>query len=78
MLIFSKKHADISKTKWVLVSKGIFSKTTYVCVLTKFQVSSIILTSFSQGVVLTSLPNTTKQTPKKPTQIRVKNERYLE
>ena len=36
----------------------------------KFEVSSIILTSFRQGVIL--LPPTSKRTPKKPTQIRVK------
>ena len=33
----------------------------------KFEVSSIILTGFRQGVV----PPTSKRTPKKPTQIRV-------
>ena len=36
----------------------------------KFEVSSIILTSFRQGVIL---PPTSKRTPKKPTQIRVKS-----
>ena len=50
MLIFCKKNAEISKIKVVLVLKGIFSETTYVCVLThQFQVPSIILTSFRQG-----------------------------
>ena len=37
----------------------------------KFEASSVILTSFRQGVIL---PHpTSKRTPKKPTQIRVKN-----
>ena len=36
----------------------------------KFQVSSITLTSFRLGVILP--PPTSKRTPKKPTQIRVK------
>ena len=40
----------------------------YLCA--KFEVSSIILTGFRQSVIL-SLP-TSKRTPKKPTQIRVK------
>ena len=37
---------------------------------TKFQVSSIILTNFREGVV--SPPPTAKQTPKMPSQIEVK------
>ena len=50
---------------------------------TKFQVSSIILTIFRQeggGRVILPLPYpTSKQTPKKPTQIRVnQSEFYLE
>ena len=36
----------------------------------KFEVSSIILTGFRQGVIL--LPPTSKRTPQKPTQIRVR------
>ena len=45
---------------------------------TKFQLSSIPLTGFRQGVILTSPPpllhtHTSKRTPKKPTQIRVKH-----
>ena len=36
----------------------------------KFEVSSIILTSFRQGVILP--PPTSKRTPKKHTKIRVK------
>ena len=39
----------------------------------KFEVSSIILTGFRQGGNFTP-PPTSKRTPKKPTQIRVKNE----
>ena len=49
------KIADIIKIKVVLVLKSIFSETNYVCVLrTKFEVSSIILTSFrlDEGVIL--------------------------
>ena len=41
----------------------------------KFEVCSIILTSFRQGVILPPPPPssfTSKRTPKKPTQIRVK------
>ena len=37
----------------------------------KFQVSSIIPTSFRQGVILPPSP-TSKRTPKKPTQFRIK------
>ena len=40
---------------------------------TNFQVSNIILTSFRQGVILPAPPPTSKQTPKKSTQIRVKS-----
>ena len=32
MLFFCKKNADISKITGVLVLKGMFSETTYVCV----------------------------------------------
>ena len=40
----------------------------------KCQVSSLILTSFREGVILPSTPTpTSKRTPKNPTQIRVKN-----
>ena len=41
----------------------------------KFQVSSIILTSFKQRVVLPP-PPTAKGTPKKNTQIRVKMQNF--
>ena len=72
-LFISRNKTYINKMKRVLVLKGIFSETTYVCVLTyQFQASSIILTSFKQeggGGVLP--PSTSKRTPKKPTQIRV-------
>ena len=37
----------------------------------KFEVSSIILTSFRRDSFTTPLPPTSKRTPKKPTQIRV-------
>ena len=48
------KNAGISKVKRALVLKGIFSETTCVCtyVPTKFHVSSIILMSFRQGIIL--------------------------
>ena len=48
---FFTKNADISKIEKVLVIKGIFSEATYGCALlrTKFQVSSIMLTSFRKG-----------------------------
>ena len=39
MLIFYKKNTEISKIKRILVLKGIFSETTYRCVLT-YQISS--------------------------------------
>ena len=59
----------ISKIKRVLVLKGLFFKT--ICV-TKFEISSVIPMRFN-GVVLPTPPlDTLKQTPKKPTQIRVK------
>ena len=49
----------------------------YMCLYlrTKLEVSSIILVSFRQGRIFYQGPSTTtaKQTPKKPTQIRVKN-----
>ena len=40
---------------------------------TDFQVSSIILVSFRQEVILPTQPPPQKKTPKNPTQIRVKN-----
>ena len=42
---------------------------------TKFQISSILLASFRQRV--TPLPLTSKRTPKKPFQIRVKDKKLL-
>ena len=42
----------------------------FVYLLTKFEVSGIILTSFRQRVILP--PSISKRTPKKPIQIRVK------
>ena len=38
----------------------------------KLEVSSVILTGFTQGVVILPPPPISKRTPKKPTQIRVK------
>ena len=65
----------ISKIKGVLVLKDAFSKTKYVLVL-KYQISSFYRNSseVQTGVNFApSLPSaTSKQTPKKPTQIRVK------
>ena len=73
----------ITKTenRRVLVLKGMSSETTYVCVLTwQISSSSIILTSFRQegggGGASNFIPPTLKQTPKKPTQIRVKLKRF--
>ena len=69
----------LASIKRALVLKGIFYETTSACVClhTKFQVSSIILTSFRQGVILPLSP-TSKQTSKKPTQIRVKSNDNLQ
>ena len=54
---FLLKNADISKIKKVLVLKGIFSQTIICMYLrTMVQVSSIILTSFRQWVILLPLP----------------------
>ena len=57
--------------------KAYFRETTHLQVYfcTKFQVSSIIQTSFREGSVI--LPSTAKWTPKKPTLIRVKLLRYF-
>ena len=43
----------------------------------KFQVSSIILTIFRHGGTVALPPLTSKQTPKKPTQIRVKVDLHI-
>ena len=65
MLIFlQKKNADISKIKGVLEVQGIFSETTYMCVLTNFQISNIILSSFKQGGMGVVIPP--KKTLKSP------------
>ena len=70
-----------------MLLKGIFSETTYVCVFlrNKYQVSSIILTSFKEGrgtgggaANFTASSAISKQTPKTPTQIRVKENRKME
>ena len=63
-IIFAKKRWFLRV--WVL--KGIFSEFTWVYFYAKFEVSSIIVTSFRQG----NPPTTSKRTPKKPTQIRAK------
>ena len=49
-----KETVEINKIKEVLVLKDIFSEAKHVCVSfpIKFQVSSIILTSFRQRVIL--------------------------
>ena len=53
MVIFLQKSADIRKIKMALVVKGIFLKLNKCVYLrAKFKVSSIILTSFRQGVIL--------------------------
>ena len=56
---FLQENADISKIKGLLVLKGIFSETKYLCILTyQIQISSIILTSFRQGEgVILTLPS---------------------
>ena len=43
---------------------------------TKFQVSSIIITSFSQGVVLPP-PPTAKQTPKNPPKFELRCQTFM-
>ena len=40
---------------------------------TKFQVSSTILTSFRQGLILPPPPSTSKQTPKSPPRLGLNN-----
>ena len=67
MLFFCKKNADISKIKGGLVPKVIFSETTYKCVLT-CQIASFY--HISNEFYLPP-PSTSKQTPKKLTQITV-------
>ena len=71
---FLPKNADISKIKETLVLK-VYSLELHMCVYlrVKFKVSSIILTSFRQGLILSPPPphtHTSKRNPKKPTQIR--------
>ena len=76
MLIYYKKNAGISKVKGALQLKGIFFEATYVSALT-YQISSFQHNSneFQTGEII--LSTTTKQTPKKPTQIRVKRLFFL-
>ena len=55
-----------------MVLKGIFSKTTFGCELcANFEVCCIILTRFRQDGGNNFAP-TSKRTPKKPTQIKIK------
>ena len=69
-LIFCKKNAGISKSKRAEALKVYFLKLHMgVYLRAKFEVYSIILTSFREGIVLPPPPS--KRTPKKPTQIRV-------
>ena len=66
-IIFAKKTL-IFCTK--MLTSAILNLCVYLC--TKFQASSIIITSFKQGVILPPpTHHTSKQTLKKPTQIRV-------
>ena len=73
------KSTGISKIKRTLVLKVILSGTTCVYLRTNIQVSNLILTSFRQegggggeGILpFYPPPRPSKQTPKKPTQIRV-------
>ena len=69
MLIFAKKQADVSKIKKILVLKGIFFVKLQIRLYlrTKFQVYSIILTSFRQPHLH---PPTSKWTLKRSSQIR--------
>ena len=74
MLNFAPKNVDISKIKGALVLKAIFSETIYMCVFTyQIPCSTILLTSFKRVRGSDFVPSpTSKRTPKKPTQIRVK------
>ena len=65
---------DISKIKEVLVLKGIFSERTYLFVLMcKFQVSSLILTSFTRGGgIVVVLSPTAERAPQKPPRLGVR------
>ena len=70
MLFFSKKVLTSVNLRGPWYQKIYFLKL-HICVYlrAKFQVSTIILTSIRQGVILP--PTTSEQTPKKSTQIRV-------
>lgn len=55
-----------------------FSETTYLFVLSaKFEIYSMILTSFRPEGNFTPPPSVSKRTPKKPTHIRVNEERNV-
>ena len=68
---YLQKNADISKIKKFLVLKGIFSKTTYVFVLT-YQISSSSHNSDKFYAGTTPSTPTAKRTRKKLSQIKVK------
>ena len=57
------KNADIGKSKEILVLKGIFYETKYVCV---FTYKILILTSFRQGVILPPAPPQNELLKNKP------------
>ena len=74
-LLFLQKNANFLQIKEILVLRVNFLKLHMrVYIHTKFQVSSIILTSLEQGLILLSplLTITAKRIPRIPTQIRVK------
>ena len=69
---FHKKMLTSAKWRGPWYWKVYFLKLHYVYVCTTFQVSSIILTSFRQGIILEPPhPPTSKRNLKKPTQIGV-------
>ena len=72
---FLHKSANISKVKRALVLKGIFLMKIHMSVYlrAKFEVSSITLMSFRLGRIILPPPPTSNRTPKKPTQIKVKD-----
>ena len=71
MLIFCEKVLTLAKLTGLWYEKVYFLELNMCVYLgTKFQVSSIIPTSFRQGAILPL--GTSKRTSKKPTQIRIK------
>ena len=72
MLLLLQKSADISKIRQVLVLKVHFLKVhIFLYLRTKFQISSIALTSFRQRVqvILPAYPHTKKGTPESPSRL---------